>query len=181
MIGNFIGDFIKGKGLLERYETEIVQGIELHRSIDEFTDSHEVVQESKNRLRPKYRHYSGVIVDMFYDHLLAKNWSRYSKEPLEDFADRCYALIQDKEAILPEEVNRLMPYMISGNWLVNYAKTEGLHRALSGMARRTPFESRMEEAVTDLKENYSAFEKEFLQFYPELEKFAADWIASAKD
>lgn len=140
-----------------------------------------MVQGSKNRLRPKYRHYSGVIVDMFYDHLLAKNWSLYSKEPLEDFADRCYALIQDKEAILPEEVNRLMPYMISGNWLVNYAKTEGLHRALSGMARRTPFESKMDEAVVDLKENYSAFEKEFHQFYPELEKFAADWIAAAKD
>ncbi|MEQ8424061.1 MAG: DUF479 domain-containing protein, partial [Cyclobacteriaceae bacterium] len=75
MIGNFIGDFVKGKNLSARYNPDVVLGIELHRAIDEYTDSHDVVQKSKVRLRPKYRHYSGVIVDMFYDHFLAKNWN----------------------------------------------------------------------------------------------------------
>jgi acyl carrier protein phosphodiesterase len=76
MLGNFMGDFVKGKSYRQQYEPEIIKGIELHRSIDEFTDSHPVVTESKNRLRPTYRHYSGVIVDVFYDHFLAANWNQ---------------------------------------------------------------------------------------------------------
>jgi acyl carrier protein phosphodiesterase len=94
MVGNFMGDFVKGRSALEQFEPEIIRGIELHRAIDEFTDSHAVVSASKDRLRPKYRHYSGVIVDVFYDHFLARNWSDYHDELLPDFADRAYGVIQ---------------------------------------------------------------------------------------
>src|SRR5450432_1821563 len=76
MIGNFIGDFVKGKNLTERFDTDVAKGIALHREIDWFTDTHIVVKQSKDRLRPKYRHYAGVIVDIFYDHFLAKNWDK---------------------------------------------------------------------------------------------------------
>jgi acyl carrier protein phosphodiesterase len=172
MVGNFIGDFVKGKIALAEFHPEIIKGIELHRAIDEFTDSHEVVTASKNRLRPKYRHYSGVIVDVFYDHFLAKNWNTYHPELLPDFADKAYGVIQSYDAILPKEVKFMMPYMIKGNWLVNYSSTEGIHRALSGMARRTPYESKMEQSVEDLRENYDDFKNEFEKFFPELNSFA---------
>ena len=86
-VGNFIGDFVKGKNLKDRFEADIARGIGLHREIDWFTDTHSIVKQSKDRLRPKYRHYSGVIVDIFYDHFLAKNWDRYSKQLLPDFAE----------------------------------------------------------------------------------------------
>lgn len=176
MIGNFIADFVKGGNLSNRYHGEIVRGIELHRAIDEFTDQHEVVQYSKDRLRPKYRHYSGVIVDMYYDHFLAKNWDEFHHLPLDDFAQQFYALIKANEAMLPLEVQRMMPYMIRGNWFLNYAYKEGIHQALSGMSRRTPFDSKMDEAVFDLSRNYELFENEFMDFFPMLKSFSEKWI-----
>jgi acyl carrier protein phosphodiesterase len=176
MVGNFIGDFVKGKLALEQFEPEIIRGIGLHRAIDEFTDSHQIVTKSKIRLRPKYRHYSGVIVDIFYDHLLAKNWDLFHTEILPDYAEMAYSIIQEHDPILPEEVKFMMPHMIRGNWLVNYAKLEGIERALSGMTRRTRYESRMNESVIDLKEFYPEFTQEFLEFFPELKHHATEWL-----
>jgi acyl carrier protein phosphodiesterase len=177
--GNFIGDFVKGKNLTDRFEPEIAKGIALHREIDWFTDRHLVVKQSKDRLREKYRHYSGVIVDIFYDHFLAKHWDRYSAQVLPDFADDCYALLQKQSGTLPEEVNFLLPYMIKGNWLVNYSRLEGIQKALSGMARRTRFESKMEQSVADLENHYEDFHKEFELFFPELVEFCERWIKSS--
>ena len=178
MLGNFMGDFVKGKAYLQQYEREIIQGIELHRSIDEFTDSHPVVTESKNRLRPTYRHYSGVIVDVFYDHYLAANWNQFHPDPLEAFAAKSYHVLITSGITLPDELTRMLPYMINGNWLVNYNKVEGIHQALSGMARRTPFKSKMEEAVNDLRNNYDDFKKEFMEFFPQLEGFCKEFLSN---
>lgn len=176
MVGNFIGDFVKGRNALADYEREIVLGIELHRSIDQFTDTHKVVSESKNRLRPKYRHYSGVIVDVFYDHFLAKDWTNFHSELLPDFAERAYRTIEKFDPILPQAVKYMLPYMTKGNWLVNYSKVEGIHRALSGMARRTSHESKMDEAMGDLVKHYEEFRKEFYEFFPELKLHCETWI-----
>lgn len=177
-LGNFIADFVKGRNTVSRFTPAIAKGIELHREIDYFTDHHLVVQKSKNRLRPKYRHYSGVIVDVFYDHLLAVNWKNYSTESLNDFAAHSYQIVLQHESILPVELMEMMPYMIKGNWLVNYATIEGIHRSLSGMARRTPYESKMEEASNDLKENLSYFQEEFNLFFPDLKLFCEEWLRS---
>lgn len=178
MIGNFIGDFVKGKNALAQFQPAIIRGIELHRSIDEFTDTHAIVSESKNRLRPKYRHYSGVIVDVFYDHFLAKNWANFHSTSLPVFADNAYAVMENNLDILPREVQGMLPYMIKGNWLVNYGKVEGVHRALSGMASRTPFVSKMDEARADLVEHYDAFNKEFLEFFPQLKAYCEAKISN---
>lgn len=178
MLGNFVGDFVKGKNIVEKVGVEMAKGIELHREIDFFTDQHPVVKESKNRLRPKYRHYSGVIVDVFYDHFLAKNWNEYHDQLLPDYADYVYDIIQKNSSLLPERVNMMMPYMIKGNWLVNYAQLEGIQRALCGMARRTPYESKMGESVSELKEYYEEFKTEFSIFFPELQKTCTNFLNS---
>ena len=166
MVGNFIGDFVKGRNLAAQFEPDIVKGIEIHRAIDAFTDTHPVVSLSKKRLRSKYRHYAPVIVDVFYDHFLAKNWDQYHSEFLPDFADRTYKTIERFHNILPDDVQYMLPYMIKGNWLVNYAKLEGIERALTGMSRRTTHVSHMEESVNDLRENYDWFKDEFTEFFP---------------
>jgi acyl carrier protein phosphodiesterase len=176
MVGNFIGDFVKGRNLTNQFGPEIARGIELHRAIDAFTDSHQQVTHSKNRLRPKYRHYSGVIVDIFYDHFLARQWDDYHTEFLPDYAERVYRLIEQHASILPHEVTFMMPYMTKGNWLVNYARIEGIQRALTGMAGRTPYASRMDEAVEDLKQGYADFKNEFNHFFPEVELFSRNWL-----
>lgn len=175
-IGNFIGDFVKGGNLEGKYPHGVVRGIHLHRAIDEYTDGHEVVVESKRRLRPKYRHYSGVIVDVFYDHFLASLWTQFHHQSLEEFAADSYLLIGSTEISLPKEVDYMLPYMEKGNWLVNYARVEGIHRALTGMSRRTTFESKMEQAVVDLRDHYSEFKREFEKFFPELMSFTRNWL-----
>jgi acyl carrier protein phosphodiesterase len=178
MVGNFIGDFVKGKRALEKFEPEIIRGIELHRGIDAFTDKHPIVSKSKNRLREKYRHYSGVIVDVFYDHFLAKNWNDYHRQPLLDFSLHAYKTIDSFNLVLPEEVKQMLPYMKRGNWLLNYGFVEGIHRALSGMASRTTFVSKMEQASSELVTHYNDFEKEFQEFFPQLNAYCVHKIES---
>jgi acyl carrier protein phosphodiesterase len=178
IVGNFIGDFVKGKSMLEQYDSGLVKGIELHRSIDDFTDNHPVVTESKRRLYEKYHHYSAVIVDMYYDHLLAHHWSDFHPEPLRVYTLKIYKVLMDYHDILPDEVRGMLMYMMRDNWLLAYSKLEGIHRALSGMSRRTTFRSRMEEAASDLEEHYEAFDKEFLTFFPDLKTHAEDFLKS---
>jgi acyl carrier protein phosphodiesterase len=117
-----------------------------------------------------------VIVDVFYDHFLAKNWNTYHSQLLPDYAEHVYDVIQKNAALLPDRVNQMMPYMVRGNWLVNYAKIDGIHRALSGMARRTPYESKMDESVADLQENYDEFQNEFTEFFPVLQRHCKEWL-----
>ena len=177
MVGNFIGDFVKGRNVRDRFEEEVATGIELHRAIDEFTDGHPVVTRSKQRLRPLFRHYSPVVADMFYDHFLAANWPDYHPVPLPEFAARAYDLLKSYREVLPQGVRQMLPFMIKGNWLVSYAEPEGIHRALSGMAARTPYESGMEKAGEMLGAHYSDFRQEFLEFFPELEDYVRDYLA----
>ena len=181
MVGNFIGDFVKGKDLEARCGKGIAKGIRLHREVDFFTDRHPIVKQSKDRLREKYRHYSGVIVDIFYDHFLSKNWDAYSSQFLPDYAEECYSTILSFDVVLPEDAKYMLPYMIKGNWLVNYARIDGIHRALSGMARRSKFESKMEEASVDLERNYDAYQNEFGDFFPLLISYCSEWLSKNSD
>lgn len=167
IVGNFIADMVKGQQI-NGYDPAVVQGIQLHRQIDGFTDAHPVFLQSKERLRKNYRLYAGVVVDMYYDHFLAKNWERFSALRLGDFVDSAYAILEDRRAILPGRARFVLPYMISHNWLVNYADLDSLKKNFGGMARRTPYESGMEHAVDDLRKHYAKFEAEFFLFFPEL-------------
>jgi acyl carrier protein phosphodiesterase len=177
-LGNFIGDFVKGRNLNEQFPPEIARGIRLHRAIDEYTDSHPIVKKSKDRLRPTYRHYAPVIVDVFYDHFLAKNWATYSDVALVVYAENTYELARRNKEILPEQFNHMMKYMTQGNWLVHYATTDGIHQALSGMSRRSRFDSKMDQSVHELKAYYSEFENEFSAFLPELKTHSETWLNS---
>ena len=181
LLGNFIGDFIKGRQALSQLEVEVIRGVELHRAIDEFTDNHPVVHESKTRLRAHYRHYAGVIVDVYYDHYLAANWNKYHDKSLESFAAQTYAAMQNFENVLPLPFRNMLPYMIQGNWLVSYRDISGIHRALSGMASRTEYESHMEQASADLREHYDAFGLEFETFFPALKDFAEEWLRTTPE
>jgi len=175
IIGNFIADSVKGSDF-NSFSEEIQQGILLHRKIDTFTDAHPVVEQSKQRLREKYRKYAGVIVDIYYDHYLAIDWNTYSPVSLEVFTESIYTLVQNNQAILPVKSVQFTRYMLEHNILYGYSKLEGIERVLKGMARRTTFESNMEHAIHDLREHFSLFENEFKQFFPELQQYVAEEI-----
>lgn len=174
-IGNFMADSIKGKKYLE-YPLPFRNGIILHRAIDHYTDTHPIVMKSMKHLFPKYSHYSGIIVDIFYDHFLASNWTRYSKIPLLEYTERFYKLLEIHYEILPKKVKAFAPYMIKDNWLYSYSEVEGIKKVLQGMNRRTGGKSGMERATDELITYYEDFEKEFQVFFEELIQFSNEKI-----
>ncbi|QLE02979.1 DUF479 domain-containing protein [Galbibacter sp. BG1] len=176
-VGNFMADSIRGKRYLE-YPKDFKRGIILHRAIDTFTDAHPTVRLSTKRLHKNYSHYSGVIVDIFYDHFLAKNWNQYSDKPLGLFVDDFYDLLGIYYDVLPINIKKMMPYMIADNWLLNYAKLDGITRVLDGMNRRTKNRSKMNYAIKDLEDNYDSFEAEFTSFFEELQAFCTHKLNS---
>ncbi len=166
-IGNFIADGIRGKKY-KVYSKNIQKGILLHREIDTFTDAHKTVRLSTKRLHKNYGHYSGVIVDILYDHFLAKNWKDYSDEPLDKYVEDFYDSLETNFEVLPERIQKMMPFMIADNWLLNYQSIDGIQNVLEGMNRRTKNRSQMNLAVNELQEFYNEFETEFTVFFEEL-------------
>lgn len=174
-IGNFIADSIKGNKF-QHFPKKIKDGIILHRALDTFTDRHPIVRKSTHRLFPSYSHYSGVVVDILYDHFLAKNWHEYSEVPLLEYTHNFYDLLQDNYEILPLRVKQFMPYMIRDNWLYNYATIEGIGKILFQMDQRTKNRSKMQYATKELELYYPLFEAEFKAFFNEIIEYSSAQI-----
>ena len=171
MMGNFFADGILGNQF-QHFNQDIKNGIKLHREIDTFTDSHPIVKQSKRRLHDRYRLYKGIIIDIFYDHYLAKNWTDYSAIPLDVYVDSIYNLLQKEYKTLPEKTQHMLPYMIEYNWLYNYQFKEGIQRVLNGMNNRTKNKSQMNLALEDLEIHYQKLENDFKIFFEDLQDFA---------
>lgn len=176
-IGNFMADGIKGKRY-RKHPKDIQIGILLHREIDTFTDAHPTVRLSTKRLHKNYSHYSGVIVDILYDHFLAKNWLQYSNTPLDLYVENFYDSLKTNFELLPLRIQKMMPYMIADNWLLSYAQIEGIQKVLNGMNHRTNNISGMNRATHELQEFYDDFEKEFTVFFEELRAFSNEKLAT---
>ena len=170
MIGNFIADHIRGNNY-EGFSDEIQQGILLHREIDTFTDAHAIVRKSKRRLHERYRHYDGVIIDIFFDYFLAKNWSKYSAIPLDIYTQSVYNLFEEKSSTLPLKSQNFIKYMIEYNILFNYQYKDGIQKVLNGMNTRTKGKSQMNLAIEDLTDLEQEFEEDFTVFFKDLQEF----------
>lgn len=174
-IGNFMADGIRGKQF-ENYSKEIQKGILLHRAIDTFTDAHPIFRESTKRLHEHYHHYAGVIVDIFYDHFLAKNWKNYSDEDLDNYVADFYQSLHNNYDLLSDKTQKMLPYMEKQNWLLSYQSIEGIHQILTQMDRRTQNTSNMRFASEELQEYYSEFEQEFSSFFEEIKSYCAQKV-----
>jgi acyl carrier protein phosphodiesterase len=177
MIGNFIADSIKGSKY-STYPSEIQKGILLHRQIDTMTDAHPAFRNSTKRLHKNYGHYSGIIVDIFYDHFLAKNWAEYSDVPLADYIQEFYKILRNNFDVLPANIQKMAPLMMDSNWLLSYANLEGIDRVLSGMNRRTKNKSGMDKAGHELKTYYTLFEADFKVVMKDLQKLSTAYLAA---
>ena len=167
MIGNFIADHIRGNNY-EGFSKEIQQGIFLHRAIDTYTDAHEVVRKSKRRLHARYRHYDGVIIDIFYDYFLAKNWASYSETPLDVYTSSVNKLFDKIKLDLPLKSQQFIKYMIEYNILFNYKNKDGIEKVLNGMNQRTKGKSQMNLAIEDLHQLEKELEQDFMVFFKDL-------------
>lgn len=171
MIGNFIADHIKGNQFTHLDPT-IQKGIKLHREIDTFTDSHKITRMSKRRLHKRYGLFAGIVIDIFYDHYLAKNWSNYSAIPLKIYVNSFYDLVYSYQEVLPEKTLKMIPYMIKYDWLFNYQYKEGIKNVLEGMNRKTNNKGQIDLAIHDLRKLDKDFEKDFELFFTDLQRFS---------
>jgi len=171
IFGNFIADAVKGKSY-SSFRNDIIKGILLHRNIDWFTDHNAIVSHSKSIVRQNFGKYSGIVVDIYYDHFLARNWETYSNIDLAKHSRSVYTILAKRFVILPNRVKRMLPFLIAQNWLTGYANFTDLQRVFNGMNRRTNNISEMNTAVTVLENNYDELLNDFNNFYPELELFS---------
>ena len=167
MVGNVLADRIRGKKIND-FSEGIQKGIRLHRIIDSYTDTHPVVELSKQRLRRDFGHYAPVIADVFYDHFLAANWNEYSDVPLKTFAEKSYHALKKYRMLFSGGFQFAFVYMRFRNLLVSYSTYKGVHFALERMSGRAKNSSNLTDAVDELKKNYSLYKKEFSSFFPQL-------------
>ena len=173
IIGNFIADMVKGKAY-QNYVEPIQKGILLHREIDSFTDNHPVFRNTKRRILKEQGRYSGVVVDLFYDHFLATEWARFSNEKLEEFVSRNYKLMIKNYQKLPTRAQYILPFMVSQNWLVNYAELKALALIFDRMDKRTNYHSGMKTSVDTLQKYYPEIKNDFLVFMPDVIRFVEE-------
>jgi len=172
ILGNLMADFLKGREAEELPEG-IREGVCLHRQVDAFTDAHPVFRRSTHRIRRRWGRYSGILIDMFYDHFLAANWDQYADQPLRNFADRVYEVLRDHDEHLPERMQKAARRMIQYDWLVSYADLEKLEVSLNRLSRRSRNpDLRLDHAMRDLNALYSDLQMDFRSFFPALVEFA---------
>lgn len=172
-LGNLLGDFVKGRPD-DRFSPAIWEGIMLHRRVDVFTDRHPDWKRSRERLRPELRRFAGIVIDVFYDHFLARHWGAFSTggESLDGFVSDCYATFERHRDWLPEETAAVVARMARQDWLRSYGEMAGIGRALDRLSRRSRRLKILKGSVAELEANYAAMEADFLAFYPDLRAFA---------
>ncbi|MGG6296477.1 ACP phosphodiesterase [Leptolyngbya sp. AN02str] len=170
VIGGFLGDFVKG-AIAQLYTPTIRQGIELHRHIDSYTDQHELVRASKQLFSAQRRRFAGIMLDVFYDHLLAKHWNQYSTIPLRQFAQQVYHILQKHETILPDRLQRMLPYMVEQDWLSSYQQLDSIGKTLNRISQRLKCRNTLVNSLEELEQHYLELEQHFLMFFPELMTF----------
>lgn len=167
MTGNFIADHVKGKSYMN-YPKDISKGIIMHRFIDDFTDHHPLVLQGKKRLSEDYGKYSGVVMDIFYDHFLSVNWNQYYASPLNEFIAHSYISILTNIRYLPPQILSFLPHLILFNRLNTYGKISGIEYVLKKMAIRFNMPEKSETAANILIQYYSEYNMEFVEFFSEI-------------
>ncbi|MCK4509292.1 MAG: acyl carrier protein phosphodiesterase [Desulfuromonadales bacterium] len=172
-LGGLMGDFVKGP-IPTSYPEKVALGIHLHRRIDSLAQNSPHTRQSRQRLDCKFGHGRGIIVDIFYDHFLAANWSDYATEPLASYAKKVYRLLQEQHAQLPAGLQQVAPRMIEHNWLVSYRQRWVVGRALKRIAQRLSRPLPLAEGVDDLAAHEALFLHDFKGFMTEAMDFVKD-------
>jgi acyl carrier protein phosphodiesterase len=174
LLGNMMGDFVKGH-LDETFPAAIRRGIEMHRQVDAFAHDNPLYRRSKNRLDESYGYFRGVLIDIFYDHFLARNWHRYHPLPLEDFAAGIYRLLEEHFELLPPGLQQVTPRMIEYNWLVSYREVETIERVLERISARLRRPNPIGLGIAELHRNYAGLEADCDLFLAAAQAFTKSW------
>ena len=174
MIGNFMGDFVKGP-LADRFPERIKLGVALHRAIDSFASRSDQFQCSRRRLDPHYGPYRGVLVDLFYDHFLVTEWNSWSIEPFDRYLTRTRSIVERHLDELPERMQPLVP-VIFGELLPSYGEVNGIGKALERMSRRVTRANPLAGGEVELVRHFADLRTDFRCFTPLVQRFVAEYI-----
>lgn len=166
-LGNFIGDYVKGKDY-DKYPPAVKKGILLHRKIDSFTDMHPIVRKSKSYFYYKYHKYSGIIIDILYDHFLAHEWHMFSEINFDVYVENIHEWLRNNIDDMPLEMKKLVSHFMRNNWLKSYRSIEGIESVLIGMSKGTSLPAEYDYAIFILKKHYNELRHDFLNYFPEL-------------
>ncbi|MFH1808188.1 MAG: ACP phosphodiesterase [Pseudomonadota bacterium] len=169
-LGSLLADFERSPDH-SRYPPELLAAVQEHRRIDAFTDNHPAVRTCRRRLAPDFHLLRGVVVDIFFDHMLALNWSQFSSSTLDTFCQSAYAGLAGLDLPLPPRLAWGLPRMASQDWLRSYLEIDNVGLALGGVARRLRRPVDLAQGVVVLRQAHAAIEQDFLTFYPELIDF----------
>ena len=170
MVGNFIGDYVKGN-TWNKFPENIKRGILLHRQIDSFTDSHPKFREAKTFFRDEFGLYSGIVIDLIYDHYLAKNWNKYSDLTLRTFVKRSHAVLLQNFMYLPVRVQSFLPFLIQHRRLESYASVNGIVQTLKIMSNYSSLPAKSNFVKETIQANNNFFEVNFSEFIADLIKY----------
>lgn len=176
MLGSLYGDFVKGR-LQGQFDPEIEAAIQLHRSIDVFTDRHPLVDIALSRFSITRRRYAGIVLDVFFDHCLARDWELYADRPLAQFTSDVYRVLLAEQQ-LPERLAMIAPHMVANDWLGSYREFAVLEQVLRGISRRLTRPEELAGAMQELRRLYEPLSEDFRLFYPELQDFAQNYPAT---
>jgi acyl carrier protein phosphodiesterase len=178
IVGGVAGDWIKGS-LPGTLPGDLAQGVALHRAIDSYAETHPAFRQSRARISPARRRYAGVLVDVFYDHLLARNWDALHPQPLDEYCATVYRLIGDRLNELPAPSRPALMLMAKENWLKSYAQIEGIADVLARMSRRArqpnPLASGEQEYLADVE----GFTVDFHAWLHDTRAFCQRWLDAA--
>lgn len=185
MLGGVVADFVKGPDVAA-LPADVQAGVRLHRLIDGFTDRHPVVHRSIARISRQQGWFSGIVIDIYYDHILARDWGRYSAEPLRAFADRAYRVLEDALPHLAGEAAMFIRRFIDTDRLVTYGTVAGIEDTLVRVSRRITErlpkrDVHLQDAMPELLAADADLTADFHTFYPELMAFAATHKSPRRD
>ncbi len=171
LIGNMISDYVKGKKKYD-YSLGIQRGMEIHRAIDNFTDTHDIVREAKKYFKDTYRLYAGAFIDVVFDHFLATDQNEFENDDvIMAFTQKVYDTLSASFVLLPLPFQKMLPYMKQQNWLYNYQFYWGIQKSLEGLRHRAQYITETESAFAIFNTNYAELKSLYAVFFPELKEF----------
>lgn len=166
-LGNIMADFMRDVNQ-ELLPQKVWEGIQLHRSVDGYTDSHEVVKDLRKQFSPEKRRFSGIVLDVVFDHFLIKHWEKYSAYEFHAFVDQSYEDLWQHRELMPARMEMVVGWMIKRDWIRSYAELEHVGRALDGLAGRLKLMHDFHGSIDEVHQHYESIEAGFLKFFPDL-------------
>jgi acyl carrier protein phosphodiesterase len=174
IVGGVVGDWIKGL-LPAGLPDDLAKGVALHRAIDHFAETHPAFCRSRSRISPARRRYAGVLVDVFYDHLLARDWATIHPQPLHEYCETVYGLIDARLPDLPASAHPALKLMAKEDWLSSYAQIEGIADVLARMSRRARQPNPLAQGELELLADVEGFTGDFYEWLSDTREFCREW------